>query len=327
MIDPEPLTQAVPIPPVVIRAETAGLLSRLRPKRHKRLRTGEITFLWVSRLIVTVFMILILIPALWVLSTSFNPGNLFLSTSPFPSGFTLDHYRDIFNPQIGFLTWVRNSVAVCTAVGVFTIVLVATMAYAFSRFKFRGRKYGLMFLLLVQMFPAQMSFIAFYWLLNQLTFDLPFNIFSLHHVSLYDTLIGYTFVLIGGGLPFNAWLFKGYIDSLPRDLEEAAYVDGASKLQAYLRIILPLTRPMMAVIFLFTWFGMYSEYLLASFLLSSPGNKTVALGLQSFIYTQFLQNWTDFAAFAVVGSLPLMVVFLLAQRFLVAGLARGAVKG
>jgi arabinogalactan oligomer/maltooligosaccharide transport system permease protein len=142
-----------------------------------------------------------------------------------------------------------------------------------------------------------------------------------------DTLQGLILVLIGTQLPFNAWLFKGYIDSLPKDLEEAAYVDGATKLQAYIRVILPLTRPMMAVVFIFVWFGMYNEFLISSWLLTTQGNFTMPLGLYGFINNQFLNNWTEFAAAAVLGTVPLLIVFLMAQRFLVAGLARGAVKG
>jgi arabinogalactan oligomer/maltooligosaccharide transport system permease protein len=258
------------------------------------------------------FMAAVILPALWVVASSFQGGIVFNSTNLLPTSPTLQHYRDLF-ANTGFLTWVRNSVIVCTAVGAATVLLVATMAYAFSRFRFPGRKYGLMFLLLVQMFPAQMSFIAFYYLLIQ--------------IHLLDTLQGLILVFIGGGLPFNAWLFKGYIDSLPRDLEEAAYVDGASKLQAYIRVILPLTRPMMAVIFIFVWFGLYSEYMVSSWLLTTQGNFTVPLGLYQFINNGFLNNWTEFAAGAVIGTVPLMIVFLAAQRFLVAGLARGAVKG
>ncbi len=315
----EPTSQGVAqaLPAAAVGTPQAGrglgwIRGRSRAKR--RMRTGERVFLWSSRIIVWIVMFLILVPAVWVVGTSFQPGTYFTNTI-FPTGFTLDHYRALFDPNlnVGFVTWIRNSVIVCTSVGVITVLLVATMAYAFSRFRFKGRKYGLMGLLLIQMFPAQMSFIAYQFLLNK--------------IGLYDTLQGYTLVMIGGGLPFVAWLFKGYIDSLPRDLEEAAYVDGASKLQAYLRVILPLTRPMMAVVFLFTWFGLYSEYLVASFLLQNTSNYTMALGLHGFINSAFTQNWTDFAAAAVLGSLPLLIVFLSMQRFLVAGLSRGAVKG
>lgn len=288
------------------------ILATRRRIPRKRLRADQRLALWASRVVIIGFAAVVMFPALWVVGTSFQGGLIFNSTDIIPTSFTLQHYQDLF-ANTPFLTWVRNSVIVCTTVGVMTVALVATMAYAFSRFRFRGRRYGLMFLLLVQMFPAQMSFIAFYYLLLQ--------------IHLLDTLQGLMLVFIGAGLPFNAWLFKGYIDSLPVDLEEAAYVDGASKLQAYIRVILPLTRPMMAVIFIFVWFGMYSEYLVTSWLLTSQNNFTISLGLYQFINNQFLNNWTEFAAGALIGTIPLMVVFLAAQKFLVAGLARGAVKG
>jgi len=313
MIQPEAqsLEQAVPLPVPVVAREARGL-KLFRRAGHKRLRTDERVALWVSRIIIIAVILVFLFPMVYVVGTSVQGGLLFNTNEILPTSFTLQHYQDLFS-QTGFLTWIRNSVIVCTSIGVLTVALVATMAYAFSRFRFRGRKYGLMFLLLIQMFPAQMSFIAFYYLLNR--------------IGLYDTLQGLILVLLGGGLPFNAWLFKGYIDSLPRDLEEAAYVDGASKLQAYIRIILPLTRPMMAVIFIFVWFGMYSEFLVTSFLITTPDNYTFAVGLFGFINQQFLNNWTEFSAAAIIGAMPLMLVFLLSQRFLVAGLARGAVKG
>jgi arabinogalactan oligomer/maltooligosaccharide transport system permease protein len=311
MIETQRTGQAVPLTPPVVAAPRAGILG-LRARPRKRLRTGERIYLWASRVFVICFIVIILFPAVWVLGSSFQAGQIFNALSIFPTQFTFNHYYDLFT-QTAFLTWVRNSLLVCTAVGAITVALVATMAYAFSRFRFPGRKYGLMTLLLIQMFPAQMSFVAFYFLLLKL--------------GMLNTLYGLILVLIGGGIPFNAWLFKGYIDSLPRDLEEAAYVDGATKFQAYWKIILPLTRPMMAVIFLFTFIGVYSEFLLTSVIESSDNNYTVALGLQRFITNQFLQNWTEFAAAAVLGSLPLLIVFMLAQRHLVAGLARGAVKG
>jgi|SRR5579872_2677815 len=315
MIQPEArVAPAVPITPAAAPAAVPGLSKVLtQRKSRKRLRTGERVFLWVSRLIILVFLCLTLIPILWVISTSFSAGGFFSQTI-IPAHFTLTNYANLFNGQVAFPTWVKNSVILCTTVGGLTVVLVATMAYAFSRFRFFGRKYGLMALLIVQMFPAQMSFVAFKLLLE--------------HVHMDGTLIGLMLVLIGGGLPFNAWLFKGYIDSLPVDLEEAAYVDGASKLQAYLRIILPLTRPMMAVVFLFSWFGMFSEYLLSNYILGSNANAyTVAVGLRGFVVSSLQANYPEFAAAAVLGSIPLMIVFLSAQRFLVAGLSRGAVKG
>ena len=308
------LTQTGTIAQAAADVEVRGLRRFRGRRQRKHMRSGERVFLWVSRLIVIAFSALILLPAFWVFMTSFSTGQFF-SPTIIPQHFTLQNYGALFDPNkdTGFTTWIRNSVLLCTGVGLATVALVATMAYAFSRFKFPGRKYGLMGLLLIQMFPAQMSFIAFLYLLERIGFA--------------DNLFGLGLVLLGAGLPFNAWLFKGYIDSLPRDLEEAAYVDGASKFQAYRRIILPLTRPMMAVVFLFTWFGLYNEFLITSTVISSPNNYTVALGMRGLINNEFVQNWTEFAAAAVLGSVPLLLVFLAAQRFLVAGLARGAVKG
>ena len=310
-----------PLPPIIAEAPSVrrvpfglGFMFR-RKKQKKNLRTGEIAVLWGSRLIIWIFAILILIPGVWVVATSFQPGDLYFG-GLLPNGFTLDHYRTLFQGTL-FLTYIRNSVLVCTTVGVATVALVATMAYAFSRFRFSGRKYGLMGLLIIQMFPAQMSFIAYKLLLSHLP------------ISGVDTLWGYTLCMIGGGLPFNAWLFKGYIDSLPADLEEAAYVDGATKFQAFRRIILPLTRPMMAVVFIFVWFGIYNDYIIASYILPTDTNWTVTLGLKGLSEGagSFASDWTLFAAGATIASIPLLLVFLSMQRFLVSGLSRGAVKG
>lgn len=306
--------QVIPATEAVVQGARRSRFGRA-PK--KNLRTGEKLVLWASRVFVWIFILLTLIPLAWIVGQSFQPGLIYTS-SIIPNGFTLDHYKTVLVPSNipggpAFYTWLRNSVIICTSVGIATVLLVATMAYAFSRFRFFGRKYGLMALLLIQMFPAQMAFVAFLRLEYQ--------------VNAYDTLWGVILVFIGAGLPFNAWLFKGYVDTLPRDLEEAAYVDGASKFMAYWRIILPLTRPMMAVVFLFSWFSLYSEYLLTSILLPSASNWTIALGLRNFISGGFLNDWTTFAAGAVVGAIPVTLVFMLMQRFLVSGLARGAVKG
>ena len=305
---PVPIAEA----PIVSRSRLGLGLKIFKRKQRKHLRTGERIFLWASRIVIWFCMVLVVTPFLWVAMTSIQPGVLYFGGF-FPTGFTLSHYQDLWSS--GYFDWVRNSVLICTTVGAATVGLVATMAYAFSRFRFKGRKYGLMTLLLIQMFPAQMSFVAYGYLL--------------HQIGGFDTLWGYILCMIGGGLPFNAWLFKGYIDTLPRDLEEAAYVDGASKFTAFRRVILPLTRPMMAVIFIFVWFGLYSDFIIASYLLPSIGNFTVTLGINSLNSGagSFAQNWTLFSAGATISCIPLMVVFLSMQRFLVSGLSRGAVKG
>jgi arabinogalactan oligomer/maltooligosaccharide transport system permease protein len=296
----------------VTDAETFEVTNRVR--RRTRIPPYRRAFLWFSRAVILVSIVVILFPIAAVVTASFTPGAAFYSTSLIPDHLTLEHYQNVFDPNKNdFLIWVRNSTIVCIGTATLAVMVVASAGYAFSRFRFYGRKYGLMSLLLIQMFPAQMSFVAFFYLLLK--------------IHLLNTLQGLILVFLGGGVPFNAWLFKGYVDSIPRDLEESAYVDGATRFQAFWKIILPLTRPMMAVIFIFQVINIYSDFILTNFLIQDPSKKTVAVGLQGFISNALSQNWTDFAAAAVLASIPILVVFLVVQRWLVSGLAAGAVKG
>jgi arabinogalactan oligomer/maltooligosaccharide transport system permease protein len=195
------------------------------------------------------------------------------------------------------------------------------MAYAFSRLRFVGRRYGLMGLLLLQLFPIAAALPAYYYFLLKLSG------WTSNHVGL-ETYSGLILILTGSGLAFYAWLFKGYLDNIPRELEEAAFVDGATRLQTIRFVIAPLARPMIAVIFLLVFIATYSEYVLSSLIITATQSRyTLPLGLRGFIVDRFTQHWSEFAAAAVVGSLPLMIVFMLMQRNLVSGLARGAVKG
>jgi arabinogalactan oligomer / maltooligosaccharide transport system permease protein len=309
------LTGALPAPVAGIAGvlDTAGIdLTNIRVK--PRLRRDEKVFLWISRVIIWAFTLLILFPLVLVLFASLTPGETFFSTSVIPNTFSLEHYQNVFDPsKTPIFTWLKNSAIVCLITSGCSVLLVTTMAYAYSRFHFWGRKYGLMSLLLIQMFPAQMSFVALFYLLN--------------YIHLLDTLQGLILVFLGGGIPFNAWLFKGYIDGLPRDLEEAAYVDGATQFQAFWRVILPLTRPMMAVIFIFQVIGIYNDYILTNYLITDSSKYTIAVGLYGFLNQAFSQNWNDFAAGALIATVPIAALFLLAQRWLVSGLAAGAVKG
>lgn len=297
-----------------ILAPTAATYDLSRIRSTSRMRPDERIFLWVSRLIIWVFLLIVLFPIAMIVLASFTAGNSIFVTSLIPSNLSLQHWGNIFDPNVTRIAiWLRNSAIVAITTSVLAVLLVATTGYAFSRFRFYGRKYGLMSLLLIQMFPAQMSFVALYLFLWK--------------IGLLNTLQGLVLVFLGGGIPFNAWLFKGYVDGLPRDLEESAYVDGATRWQAFWKVILPLTRPMMAVIFIFQVIGIYNDYILTSFLIQDPGKYTIAVGLRGFINNQFGQNWNDFAAGALLASIPITLLFLAMQRWLVSGLAAGAVKG
>jgi arabinogalactan oligomer/maltooligosaccharide transport system permease protein len=295
------------------------MLDFLRPTHRplptstrRRLNPRDRLWLNLSRVVLIIVILLTLAPGYWVVMASLQGGNSFFSSSLIPRQITLANYSALIQ-ETDFILWVRNSLIVCVAVSTVSTVITALAAYAFSRLRFWGRRYGLMAMLVIQMFPITIALPAYYYILLQL--------------RLLNTFLGLILILAGGNTAFGAWLFKGYLDSLPRDLEEAAFVDGATPLQALVYILVPLARPMLAVVYLLTFIGIYSEYILSSLVLSSQNLYTLPLGLRGFIYTEFSLHWTEFAAAAVIGSVPLLVLFMLLQRYLVSGLVRGAVRG
>ncbi len=218
-----------------------------------------------------------------------------------------------------FMRWLLNSVIVASTAAVITVLLSAFMAYPFSRFRFVGRKYGLIGLLLVQMFPTMMAMVALYLLLNFIgRFFPPLGL---------NTLGGLAFLYIGGGIAFNAWLIKGFFDAIPRELEEAAMVDGATRFQTFWRIILPLSAPVLAVTTILGFVGNYGDYILASIVLTGINHYTYAVGLQTFSTGAYSTNWGLMTAAALIGMLPILAIFLSLQRFIVGGLTQGSVKG
>ncbi|ERI95151.1 putative maltose transport system permease protein MalG [Clostridiales bacterium oral taxon 876 str. F0540] len=281
-----------------------------------RLKPSERRTLWISRVVIWVLLAITLFPLISIIVASLSKGNFFYQGTFFPKEITFENYTGLFsgNPSKGgnFPIWVKNSLILCVAVALIQLFMTSLGAYAFSRIRFKGRKNGLMALLILQMFPAMMTISAIYAIL--LKFDLLDNLYAL-------------ILVFAGGSAYNIWLLKGYFDSLPIELDEAAMVDGATHWQVFTKIIIPLAIPMMVVQFLFSFIGTYSEYMISSIALKSPENFTLALGLRSFINNQFSANWTKFAAAAVLSSLPIVIVFMLLQRFIQKGLVAGAVKG
>jgi len=260
--------------------------------------------------------LLTLFPIFWIVMTSLNVGNSF-ATGLLPSSYTLSHYADVWQ-HTDFTVWVRNTLIVGTITGVLEVVVIMLMAYSFSRFRFAGRRWGLALLVALQLFPAVMALSADYYLVNWI---------SENWVPISDNWVGLIALYVGMSIPFNAWLFKGYIDTLPYDLEESAYIDGAGRFVAFWQIIVPLCRPMMAFIFIQGFLACANEFLLVSVLITDASRKTFSMGLFDFAMGNFTTNWTDFAAAAVMGSLPWVIIFLIAQKWFVSGLAGGAVKG
>lgn len=275
--------------------------------------------LWRHAVLLT-FLIFALFPILWVVSASFNPANTLVGQSLIPKAVSLVNYRELFlSEQHPIALWIKNSVFVALATSALVVIMTSLAAYAFSRFRFKGRRTGLFASLLVQVFPQMLAAVSIYLLVLGIGKLVPALGINTHG--------GLVMVYLGGAMGVNAWLMKGYFDTIPNSLEESAMIDGASPFQAFYMIILPLARPILAVIFLLQFIGTYSEFILASVLISSSEKYTLAVGLQMFIHDQYASRWGVFAAASVLGALPIVILFLFLQKYLVSGLTHGAVKG
>lgn len=271
----------------------------------------EVTLIY---LFIAFMAIVIGYPLLWTVGMSLNPGTSLYSAQLIPDNWSLVHYKWLFtDPSSDYLTWYKNSVFVAVANAFFSVVLTSFIAYAFSRYRFVGRRYGLYAFLLLQMFPAMMAMVAIYVMLNM--------------IGLLDSLVGLTLIYIGGQIPFNAWLVKGYFDTIPKELDEAARIDGAGHLGVFFKIMLPLAKPILGVVALFNFMAPFVDFLLPRIILRNPENFTLALGLFNFISNQFDNNFTRFAAGSILIAIPIAVVYLLSQRFLISGLTAGGTKG
>jgi len=260
----------------------------------------------------------VLYPVLLVCKKAFEPGRQFaLSASPLPREITLDHFGDLVGArgphgELLFLRHALNSAIVALATTVVGVLLSCTAAYALSRFRFPGRRAGLTTFLVVQMFPASMLLLPLYVLLDQL--------------HLLNSLAGLVLVYTTTAIPFCVWTLKGYFDSLPRELEEAARIDGAGPWRIFFRVILPLARPGIAVTALFSFMTAWNEFIMASTFMTAETRYTLPVLLQSSV-GQYSADWGLFAAGAIVTSLPVMALFYLLQRSLVGGMTAGSVKG
>lgn len=301
--------------------ERVAASARAEAKRRRERRRFGMRLL--KRVIIIAVIVVMLSPTYLVLIASVSKGGSFYTASLWPKEISFHNYNLLFT-QSDFPTWVKNSAFVCFAVAALTTICSGLMGYAFSRMRFWGRKYGLITLLLIQIFPTVLAIPAYYYLLLQLQ-----NHFTIggHVIIGLGTYQGLILVLAGGAMAFFAWLFKGYLDNLPKELEEAAFVDGATRLRMIRHVVLPLAKPIVATIFLFAFIGTYSEYAVTSIVMNSSSHYTLPVGMRGFIQNELSQNWTIFAAGAVVASVPILIVFLLMQRYLVSGLARGAVRG
>lgn len=275
----------------------------------------------------------VLFPILWIFSLALDPRNIDkpLELTLIPPGASLNAFRKVLlepfhllcrdpsNPAtcMTFVLLLKNSLLVALGTSVFVVVLGASAAYAFSRFQFIGRQAGMLGFVVLLMLPSTATIAPLYVLLSQI---------KIGGESLRTTLLGLAIAYASGALPFAIWNLKGYFDTVPKELEEAALIDGASWTQAFVRIILPLSAPAMAVTILFSFMSGWTEFVLAWTFLDNPSRFTLAMALRS-MQGQYATPWSEFAAMSILMSIPIVVLFFALQRYIVSGLTIGGVKG
>ena len=268
-----------------------------------------------SYLILGFMTVIIIYPLLWTVGASFNPGNSLMSTSIIPKNPTLDHYKELFagKESLQYGKWYLNSLKISVFTMIGTILSVSFTAYAFSRFRFKGRKNALVLFLLLQMIPQFSALIALFVLAQIL------GMMNSHWLLIL--------LYIGGQIPMNTYLMKGYMDSIPLDLDESAKIDGASNSRIFWQIIMPLSRPMIAVVAMNGFTGPLGDFILSSTILRTPDSYTLPIGLYNLVNQVMGASYTTFAAGAILISIPVAVIFLMLQKHFVSGLTAGGTKG
>jgi len=309
---------------VTVSAAVPKVLEAPAKKRPKLAET------WWRHVVGIIACLVALFPVWFVASAAFNADQSVSGTSYLPTRFTLHNFGNLLHNTIidpssrskidaPFLHWFGNTliIAVITAIG--TVLISAMAAYAFSRFRFRGRRMGMLALLLVQMFPALLTVVAIYLII--------LNVGSIFPQIGLNTYLALILIYLGGAMGVNTWLMKGFFDTIPRELDESARVDGATPAQIFWGVVLPLALPVLAVIGLWSFIFTLNEFVLASAILDTTSHFTLPLGMQGFIQNNYGQLWGPFAAGALLAAIPATLLFAWLQRFIVSGLSQGAVKG
>ena len=290
-------------------------------------RNDSIPHVWLH-LFLLLMVIVTVYPILWVLTVAFSGQQSLmfveLPTSPtavdrlrailpWPAQISAQNFVDVFSQQ-PFGRWLLNSALVAAATTLAGVFLACTAAYAFSRFRFPGRRAGMMSFLVSQMFPGTLTLV-------------PLYIIIVEWLHLGSSYVGLILIYATTAIPFCVWMLKGYFDTIPRELEESALMDGASSAMIFWKIILPLSKPAVAVTALFSFMTAWNEFILALTIMDKEAMYTAPVGLRFFVGGFAEQQWGYFAAGSIVAALPVMLLFLFLQRFLISGLTAGAVKG
>jgi arabinogalactan oligomer/maltooligosaccharide transport system permease protein len=287
---------------------------------------GEIPH-WPLHVFLIAMLFITIYPVLWVLTIAFSGGqsvaiadvpadattlDRLRAIAPWPEQVSLDNFRSLMSQQ-PFARWLLNSAIVAGLTTIVGVFLSCTAAYAFSRFRFPGRRAGLMSFLVSQMFPGTLMLI-------------PLYIIVVQWLGLGSSFTGVVLVYATIAIPFCVWMLKGYFDTIPKELEESALIDGASQATIFLRIILPLAKPAVAVTALFSFMTGWNEFIIAATFMNREDMYTAPVGLRFFV-GGFSQQWGYFAAGSIIAAIPVVVLFMFLQKYLVSGLTAGAVKG
>ncbi|AZI56869.1 sugar ABC transporter permease [Nakamurella antarctica] len=257
-------------------------------------------------------------PILFLVSAALNPLGTLSASTLIPTGASFNNFSRLFN-ETDYWLWLRNSLIIGVVSTVASIFVSTCAAYAFSRFRFKGRRAGLLAVLLIQMFPVFLALVSLYLIFATIT--------DLYPVIGFNTPWALVLLGLGGALGGTTWLIKGFLDTVPKDLDESATVDGATHVQIFFGIIFPLITPIIAITGLLAFIGSISEFLIASVFLTEPTQKTVAVGLYGMVANERNANFGMFAAGAVITAIPIVLLFQYLQKYIVSGLTAGAVKG
>lgn len=300
---------------------TRALLLGDKPVRQRRRRSFGRWFTdtgW-RHIVAWVAIVFALFPLLYIVSASFNPIGTLTGSNQLFSAISFKNYERLFtDASVPYGTWYLNSLIIAVVTSVLVVILCALGAYAFSRMRFRGRRVSLATLLVVQMFPQLLAITAIFLLMIQIGDVFPAIGLGTH--------AGLIMVYLGGALGVNTFLMYGFFNTVPRAIDEAARIDGAGHARIFFTIMLPLIAPILVVVGLLTFISVIGEFAIASVVLTEPSTQTVAIGLFQLVSGFQSQNWGVFSAGALLAALPVMVFFLMSQRYLVGGMISGSVK-
>jgi arabinogalactan oligomer/maltooligosaccharide transport system permease protein len=311
---------------VDIAAAATPLVAQKAPRK----RRPKLSETWWRHIVGVVACAFALLPIWFIVSAAFDDSQSISGTSWTPSHWTFSNFTTLLENHIQdtqtssiryepFLRWFGNTILIAVVTALATVLISAFAAYAFSRFRFKGRRGGMLFLLLIQMFPNLLLVVAIYLIVRSVGGVFP--------AAGLNTYLALTLVYLGGAMGVNTWLMKGFFDTIPKELDESARVDGATPAQIFWGVVLPLALPILAVIGLWSFIASLNEYVLASAIMQDTAHFTLPVGLRSFINGNYSNYWGYFAAAALMAAVPAALLFAWLQRFIVSGLAQGAVKG